>query len=564
MNHLKPTSPNSCPLTPLTFLERAATVYGDRTSIVYNDTTFTWAHTHRRCLRAASSLARLAICQGDVVSVLAYNIPALYELQFVVPMSGAVLNNLNTRLDARTISIMLRHAESKILFVDDHLRVVAQEAVSKFPPGVRRPVLVLIKDAGSDGTEKRHTESASPQPNVDSGVNDVEFVATYEDLVEEGDSNFQWVRPVNEWDPITLNYTSGTTSSPKGVVHSHRAIFIMTLDSLLDWSVPKNPVYLWTLPMFHSNGWSFTWGMAAVGGTNICLHKFTAQDIFSAVDRHRVTHMCGAPVVLNMIANSPNAKPLKNQVHFLTGGAPPPSAVVLRTESLGFIISHGYGMTEVAGVVVSCAWKEKWNRLPVTDQAGLKARQGVRTLTLTEVNVLDPKSGLRVQHDGLTQGEIVLKGPSLMLGYLKDPSATAMCMKENGWLYTGDVGVIHPDGYLEIKDRSKDVIITGGENVSSVEVESVLYSNPYVHEAAVVARPDEFWGETPCAFVSLIGKASSGDIIEFCRERLPHYMVPKTVVFMEELPKTATGKIKKFWLRDVAKSLSPTKEWSRI
>ncbi|KAD4586453.1 hypothetical protein E3N88_24054 [Mikania micrantha] len=361
MNHLKPTSPNSCPLTPLTFLERAATVYGDRTSIVYNDTTFTWAHTHRRCLRAASSLARLAICQGDVVSVLAYNIPALYELQFVVPMS----------------------------------------------------------------------ESASPQPNVDSGVNDVEFVATYEDLVEEGDSNFQWVRPVNEWDPITLNYTSGTTSSPKGVVHSHRAIFIMTLDSLLDWSVPKNPVYLWTLPMFHSNGWSFTWGMAAVGGTNICLHKFTAQDIFSAVDRHRVTHMCGAPVVLNMIANSPNAKPLKNQVHFLT-------------------------------------------------------------------------------------------------------------------------------------DRSKDVIITGGENVSSVEVESVLYSNPYVHEAAVVARPDEFWGETPCAFVSLIGKASSGDIIEFCRERLPHYMVPKTVVFMEELPKTATGKIKKFWLRDVAKSLSPTKEWSRI
>ncbi|KAL8231792.1 hypothetical protein R6Q57_001570 [Mikania cordata] len=557
MNHLKPTSPNSCPLTPLTFLERAATVYGDCTSIVYNDTTFTWTHTHRRCLRAASSLARLAIRQGDVVSVLAYNIPALYELQFVVPMSGAVLNNLNTRLDARTISIMLQHAESKILFVDDHLRVVAQEAVSKFPPGVRRPVLVLIRDVGSD-------ESASPQPNVDSGVNDVEFVATYEDLVEEGDSNFQWVRPVNEWDPITLNYTSGTTSSPKGVVHSHRAIFIMTLDSLLDWSVPKNPVYLWTLPMFHSNGWSFTWGMAAVGGTNICLHKFTAQDIFSAVDRHRVTHMCGAPVVLNMIANSPNAKPLKNQVHFLTGGAPPPSAVVLRTESLGFIISHGYGMTEVAGVVVSCAWKEKWNRLPVTDQAGLKARQGVRTLTLTEVNVLDPKSGLRVQHDGSTQGEIVLKGPSLMLGYLKDPCATAMCMKENGWLYTGDVGVIHPDGYLEIKDRSKDVIITGGENVSSVEVESVLYSNPAVHEAAVVARPDEFWGETPCAFVSLIGKASSGDIIEFCRERLPHYMVPKTVVFMEELPKTATGKIKKFWLRDVAKSLSPTKEWSRI
>ncbi|KAJ0711664.1 putative AMP-dependent synthetase/ligase, AMP-binding, AMP-binding enzyme domain, ANL [Helianthus annuus] len=408
------------------------------------------------------------------------------------------------------------------------------------------------------------TESLSLPPTVESRVNEVDFLMSYEDLVKKGNSNFDWIRPINEWDPITLNYTSGTTSAPKGVVHSHRAIFIITVDSLMDWSVPKNPVYLWTLPMFHSNGWSFTWGMAAFGGTNICLHKFNANDIFSAVDCHKVTHMCGAPVVLNMIANSPNAKPLKNPVHFLTGGAPPPSAVVLRTESLGFIVSHGFGMTEVAGVVVSCAWKEKWNRLPVTDRASLKARQGVRTLALTEVNVLDPESGLRVKHDGLTQGEIVLKGPCLMLGYLKDPLATAMCMKDNGWLYTGDVGVIHPDGYLEIKDRSKDVIISGGENVSSVEVESVLYTNPAVHEAAVVARQDKFWGETPCAFVSLIGKANSEDIIKFCRDRLPHYMVPTKVVFMEELPKTATGKIKKFWLRDMAKNLSPPKERSRI
>ncbi|KAK9069384.1 hypothetical protein SSX86_011287 [Deinandra increscens subsp. villosa] len=562
-HHLNPTSPNSCPLTPLTFLERAATVYGDCTSIAYNNATFTWTETHLRCLRVASSLTGLGIGRRDVVSVLAYNVPALYELQFAVPMSGAVLNNLNTRLDARTIEIMLRHCESKILFVDVHLRVLAQEAVSRFPPGIRRPVVVVIRD----GAHERFTESVSLVPQSDeSHVNDAEsdISTTYEDLVEKGDPNFQWVRPINEWDPITLNYTSGTTSSPKGVVHSHRAIFIMTLDSLMDWSVPKNPVYLWTLPMFHSNGWTFTWGMAAVGGTNVCLRKFNSDDIFSAVDRHKVTHMCGAPVVLNMIANSPNAKPLENPVHFLTGGAPPPSAVVLRTESLGFVISHGYGMTEVAGVVVSCAWKEKWNRLPVTERAGLKARQGVRTLALTEVNVLDPNSGLGVKHDGLTQGEIVLKGPSLMLGYLKDSHATKMCMKEDGWLYTGDVGVIHPDGYLEIKDRSKDVIITGGENVSSVEVESVLYSNPVVYEAAVVARQDEFWGETPCAFVSLMGKANSEDIIKFCRERLPHYMVPKTVVFMEELPKTATGKIKKFWLRDMAKNMSQSKERSRM
>ncbi|GJU63998.1 probable acyl-activating enzyme 6 [Tanacetum coccineum] len=555
MDQLKLTSANSCPLTPLTFLERAATVYNDCTSIIYNETTFTWTQTNRRCLKVASSLVGHGICRGDVVSVLAFNVPAMYELQFAVPMSGAVLNNLNTRLDAQTISVMLRHCESKMLFVDIHLSVIALDAVSRFPPGIRRPVVLLISDHGD---KVRDSLTGSIDSLQNSTVNGVNIFTTYEDLVEKGDPNFDWVRPISECDPITLNYTSGTTSSPKGVVHSHRAIFIITFDSLIDWSVPKNPVYLWTLPMFHSNGWSFTWGMAAVGGTNICLHKFNADDVFAAVNRHNVTHMCGAPVVLNLISNSPNAKPLKNSVHFLTGGAPPPAAVVLRTESLGFIVSHGYGMTEVAGVVVSCAWKEKWNKMSVKDRARLKARQGVRTLGLTDVNVLDTKSGLSVNRDGLTQGEIVLKGACLMLGYLKDPRATTQCMTEDGWLYTGDVGVIHPDGYIEIKDRSKDIIITGGENVSSVEVESVLYSNPVVHEAAVVAHPDKFWGETPCAFVSLIGKASSNDIIMFCRERLPHYMVPKIVVFMEDLPKTATGKIMKSKLRDIAKNM-PTR-----
>ncbi|XP_071711637.1 probable CoA ligase CCL11 isoform X2 [Rutidosis leptorrhynchoides] len=557
MDQLKPTSANSCPLTPLTFLERAAIVYGDCTSIIYNNTIFTWTQTNCRCLQVASSLVKMGIRRGDVVSVLAFNVPAMYELQFAVPMSGAVLNNVNTRLDARTVSVMLRHSEAKMLVVDTHLRAIAQEAVLRFPPGIQRPMIVLIRDDVDYAANEKLT---ARQPLM----NDVDFLTTYEELVKKGDSNFNWVRPVHEWDPITLNYTSGTTSSPKGVVHSHRAIFIVTVDSLIDWSVPKKPVYLWTLPMFHSNGWSFTWGMAAVGGTNICLHKFTADDIFSAVDRHNVTHMCGAPVVLNMIANSPDAKPLKKSVNFLTGGAPPPAAVVLRTESLGFNISHGFGMTEVAGVVVSCAWKEKWDQLPVEDKACLKSRQGVRTLGLTEVNVIDPESGLSVKRDGLTQGEIVLKGACLMLGYLKDPYATAKCMREDGWLYTGDVGVIHTDGYLEIKDRSKDVIITGGENVSSVEVESVLYSNPVVHEAAVVAMPDKFWGETPCAFVSLMGKANSEDIMTFCRGRLPHYMVPKTVVFMDELPKTATGKIKKYRLRDVAKAMSLPKERSRM
>ncbi|KAJ4705685.1 AMP-dependent synthetase/ligase [Melia azedarach] len=362
---------------------------------------------------------------------------------------------------------------------------------------------------------------------------------------------------------MILNYTSGTTSSPKGVVHCHRGIFIMTVDALIDWSVPKQPVYLWTLAMFHANGWSFPWGMAAVGGTNICLRKFDAAIIYSLIRKHGVTHMCGAPVVLNMISNSPDSKPLQKPVHILTAGAPPPAAVLFRTESLGFIVSHGYGLTETAGLVVSCAWKSQWNRLPATERARMKSRQGVRTIGFTEVDVLDPESRLSVTHDGESLGEIVFRGGSLMLGYLNDPDGTRKCMTDDGWFYTGDVGVIHPDGYLEIKDRSKDIIISGGENISSVEVESVLYTHPAVNEAAVVARPDEFWGETPCAFVSLKAeltrKPTEKEIIEYCRAKLPHYMVPKTVVFKEELPKTSTGKIKKFELREIAKAMGKSR-----
>ncbi|KAL1833091.1 hypothetical protein ACET3Z_002742 [Daucus carota] len=546
MDQFKPTPANSCPLTPLTFLERAATVFGDSPSLVYNHTSFTWSETHGRCVRLASSIVSLGIQRNQVVTVLAPNIPAMYELQFAVPMAGAVINNLNTRLDAHSIAVILCHAESKLVFVCAQYSRVLLQAISMLPPHVARPILVFI-NAGD---------------NVLAAPRDLnEFRCSYEDMVERGYPGFRWIRPENEWEPMTLNYTSGTTSSPKGVVHSHRSIFIITVDSLLDWSVPKQPVYLWTLPMFHSNGWSFTWGMAAVGGTNICLRRFDAPLIHAVIPKHGVTHMCGAPVVLNMLCNHASAKKLKNPVHFLTGGAPPPAAVLLRTEALGFVVSHGFGMTEVGGVVVSCAWKRKWNALPALERARLKARQGVRTIGMTEVNVVDPNSGIIVKPDGLTQGEIVLRGGCLMLGYLKDPEGTAKCMKKDGWLYTGDVGVMHPDGYLEIKDRSKDVIISGGENVSSVEVESVLYLNPVVNEAAVVARPDEFWGETPCAFVSLkdaaglIQKANEKEIMEFCRHRLPHYMVPKTVVFMGELPKNSTGKIQKFSLRDIAKSL---------
>ncbi|XP_059623314.1 2-methylpropanoate--CoA ligase CCL4-like [Cornus florida] len=547
MDQLKPSAANSSPLTPLGFLERAATVYGECTSVVYNEKTYTWSETHRRCLRVASSISSLGIGRGHVVSVAAPNVPAMYELHFAVPMAGAILNTVNTRLDARTVSVLLRHSESKLIFVDYLSTSLILEALSLFPPNINRPTLVLITD-----------DEAPSQITVD-------FHTTYESLVDGGDPEFKWVRPNCEWDPISLNYTSGTTSSPKGVVVCHRGIFIITVDTLIDWSVPKQAVYLWTLPMFHANGWSFPWGIAAVGGTNICLRKFDAPLIYDALRRHNVTHMCGAPVVLNMLSNSPDGEPLKNPVHILTAGAPPPAAVLFRTESLGFVVSHGYGLTETAGLVVSCAWKPQWNRIPATERARLKARQGVRTLGMSELDVIDPESGASVTRDGSAVGEIVLRGGCVMLGYLKDPEGTSKSMRENGWFYTGDVGVMHPDGYIEIKDRSKDVIISGGENLSSVEVESVLYTHPAVNEAAVVARPDEFWGETPCAFISLKAETTAAkrptekEVMEFCRARLPHYMVPKTVVLKEELPKTSTGKIQKFVLREIAKKIGSSR-----
>ncbi|XP_031093388.1 probable acyl-activating enzyme 5, peroxisomal [Ipomoea triloba] len=547
MDQLKLSPANSCPLTPLNFLERTATIYGDCTSVVYNGTIYTWSETHQRCLRLASSIVSLGVERGQVVSVMAPNIPAMYEMNFAVPMAGAVLNSINLRLDARTVSIMLRHCESKLIFVDCLSKDLLMEALSMFPAESSRPAVVLI------------TDDEFPAERGRGG----EFVDTYEGLIEKGDPWFNWIRPRSELDPIVLNYTSGTTSAPKGVVHSHRGAFLMTLDSLNQWPMPSQPVYLWTLAMFHANGWSYTWGMAAVGAANICLRKFDAAVIYAAIKNHHVTHMCGAPVVLNMLSNFPGVKPLSQPVYIMTAGAPPPAAVLFRAESLGFVVSHGYGLTETGGLVVSCTWKNKWNKFPAEERAKLKARQGVRTIAMTEVDVVDPDTGRSVKRDGATLGEVVFKGGCIMLGYLKDPEGTAKCLKPDGWFYTGDVGVMHPDGYLEIKDRSKDVIISGGENLSSVEVESVLYMHPAVNEAAVVARPDEFWGETPCAFLSLktgvTKKPTEKEIMEFCRARMPHFMVPKTVVFQDDLPKTSTGKIQKFLLRETAKAMGSSK-----
>ncbi|GFY87788.1 acyl activating enzyme 5 [Actinidia rufa] len=541
MENLKPSPANTSPLTPLGFLELAATVYGDCPSVIYQKKTYTWRDTHRRCLKLASSIASIGIGRGHVVSVIAPNIPAMYELHFAVPMAGAVLNCVNTRLDARTVSVLLCHSESKLLFVDYQSASLVIEALSLLPKTSPRPPLILITDG-----------EPLPHPTVD-------FQNNYEVWVERGDENFNWVRPISEWDPMILNYTSGTTSSPKGVVHCHRGILIATVNSLIGCSVPKQAVYLWTLPMFHANGWSFPWGMAAVGGTNVCLRRVDAATVYGAIRTHHVTHMCGATVILNMLSSSPDRKKLENPVHLMTGGAPPPPAVLCRTEAMGFEVSHVYGLTETAGMVVSCAWKPQWNKFPVAERARLKARQGVRTVLMTEIDVIDPASGIPLKRNGSDLGEVVLRGGQIMLGYLKDPEGTSKSMRENGWFYTGDVGVMHPDGYLEIKDRSKDIIITGGENVSSVEVESVLYTHPAVNEAAVVARPDEFWGETPCAFVGLKEGVerppTEKEVIEFCRSKMPHYMVPKTVVFQVELPKTSTGKIQKLLLREIAKSM---------
>ncbi|CAM8968527.1 unnamed protein product [Rhodiola kirilowii] len=552
MENLKPTAANSSPLTPIAFLVRAATVYGDCVSIVYNETKFTWSETLDRCRRVASSISSMGIRRGDVVSVLSPNVPAMYELQFAVPMAGAVLNSINTRLDARTVAVLVKHSGAKLLFVDCLLRSLAIEALSMLDVK-KKPAMVLIGDV---------YESEKVNALTD------EFVGMYEDLVERGDLRFEWLLPESEWDPIVLNYTSGTTSAPKGVVHCHRGTFLMTVDSLIEWSVPKQAVYLWTLAMFHANGWCFPWGIAAVGGVNICVRKFDAAVIYDLIEKHGVNHMCGAPVVLNMLSNWEKSRPLKKPVKIMTAGAPPPAAVLFKTDELGFVVSHGYGLTETAGLVVTCAWKPKWNRLPASEQARLKSRQGVPTYCLSKIDVINPVTGGSVPRDGASVGEVVLRGGSLMLGYLKDPESTAKAII-NGWFFTGDVGVMHEDGYLEIKDRSKDVIISGGENVSSVEIESALFTHPSVDEAAVVARPDEFWGETPCAFVSLkkggLKKPPSDkELMEYCREMMPHFMVPKTVVFVEELPKTSTGKVQKFVLREMAKKIGPNQQRSRI
>ena len=527
---------NYTPLSPLSFLERTAAVYPDRIGVVHGGLKRTWREIYRRSRRLASALAKHGIGKGDTVAVMAPNVPEMVECHFGVPMAGAVLNALNTRLDAATIAFILEHGEAKVLITDREFAGTIAAALTQ----VRvRPLVIDIDDPLYDGPGER-------LGSLD-----------YEAFIADGDPDFVWHLPADEWDAISLNYTSGTTGDPKGVVYHHRGAYLNALGNVLAWNMPRHAVYLWTLPMFHCNGWCFPWTVTAQAGTHVCLRRVEAKAIYDAFADHGVTHLCGAPIVMGLLVN---AKPeerrdFPQQVEMMTAAAPPPASIIQGMEALGIKVTHVYGLTEVYGPVVVCAWQPEWDALPVEEQARIKARQGVNYPVLEGLMVADPETLAPVPADAQTMGEVFMRGNVVMKGYLKNPSATEKAFT-GGWFHTGDLGVLHPDGYVELKDRSKDIIISGGENISTIEVEGVLYRHPAVMEAAVVARPDEKWGETPCAFVNPKPGQSvtEAEIIAFCRQHLAGFKVPKTVVF-GDLPKTSTGKVQKFVLRDKAREL---------
>ena len=533
---LPQTAANYAPLTPLGFLARTAGVYPDHLSVIHGDTRYTWAQTYARCRQLASALARRGIGEGDTVSIIAPNVPAIYEASFGVPMLGAVLNTVNTRLDARTIAFILEHAEAKVLITDREFSATVAAALGE----LERELLVIDID-----------DSLAPPGELLGET-------TYEEFLAEGDPAFAWRPPDDEWRAISLNYTSGTTGNPKGVVYHHRGAYLNALSNAVGWNMAHHPVYLWTLPMFHCNGWCFPWTIAALAGTNVCLRRVDAGAIFDAIAERGVTHFCGAPIVLGLILNatSEERRDFQHTVEVMTAAAPPPAAVLEGMEKSGFHMTHVYGLTETYGPAVICAWKEEWDALPVEEQAIRKSRQGVRYHALDGLDVMDPDTMQPVPRDGETMGEVMFRGNVVMKGYLKNPGTTDASLA-GGWFHSGDLGVMHADGYLQLKDRSKDIIISGGENISSIEVEDTLYRHPAVLEAAVVARSDEKWGETPCAFVTLkdgAGDTSADDIIAFCRDNMAHFKAPRTVVF-GPLPKTSTGKVQKFKLREQVENL---------
>jgi len=526
---------NYVPLTPLSFLERTAAIFPKRIAWIHGDRRATYREFRERCIKLASALTRLGVGKNDTVSIMASNIPPMLEAHYGVPMAGAVLNTLNVRLDAATLAFSLEHAETKVLFTDREFSPVIREALSQTN---RKIVVIDIDDP------------------VYTGPGDLLGEIEYESFLETGDSEFDWVRPSEEWDSISLNYTSGTTGNPKGVVYHHRGAYLLALGNILSWNMQSGPVYLWTLPMYHCNGWCIPWTMSAIAGTNVCLRKVEAATIYSLIGEHRVTHLCGAPVVLGLLINAPDKRRFEHQVRIMTAASAPPSSVIAAMEELGFEVSHVYGLTETYGPATVCEWHSEWDEKPLEERAKLKSRQGVPYVMLEGLSVRDPETMQHVPFDGQTMGEVMLRGNIVMKGYLKNPAASEECFA-GGWFRSGDLGVMHPDGYIELKDRSKDIIITGGENVSTLEVEEALYKHPAIIDAAVVARPDTKWGETPCAFVNLKEGASpvtEQDLIAHCRAHLANYKVPKTVIF-GPLPRTSTGKVQKYVLRERAAEL---------
>ncbi len=527
---------NFTPLSPLTFIERAAAVYPRQPAVIYGDIARDWAETYARCRRFASSLQKLGVGDDDTVALMLPNVPAMVEAHFAIPMAGAVIHGLNIRLDADAIAFQLRHGGAKVLLVDREFGATVEAALAQLddPPRV-----IDVDDPAFDGGQS---------------VGESE----YETLLEQGDPEFEWRPPDDEWRAIALGYTSGTTGDPKGVVTHHRGAYLNAVSNVLAWNMTAHPVYLWTLPLFHCNGWCFPWTLAALNGTSVCLRAVRDDAIYAAIKRHRVTHLCGAPIVLGLMANASDELKtgIDHEVNIMTAASAPPPAILEAMARLNFRVTHSYGLTEVYGPAVVCSWHDEWDALPIAEQAEIKARQGVRYPMLEELVVIDPETMTPVPRDGETIGEIMFRGNIVMKGYLKNPAASKKAF-DGGYFHSGDLAVCHPDGYIEIKDRSKDIIISGGENISSIEIEKVLYRHPAVLEAAVAAMPDEKWGETPCAFVTLrddAGDVAEQDIIDHCRANLARFKAPRKVVF-GALPKTSTGKIQKFELRERAKQL---------